>query len=172
MYLVWGEMVKSEAWGVLSSSLERAVAEREDGNKLTGMSSQAAREDHLRTLLLMPALGLFKPCGLETYSGTVLGQLSRRTRPCSGPEMNHFILSCERLAWVEAATADVTRWSTQLWADDPANETPYRYWDWHVKTVYSDYHLPRTKHGTKNRIVYARKQLMLHDQLHFIQIGE
>ncbi len=162
--MVWGEMVKSEAWAVLSSSLERAVAESEAGNKLTGMSSQAALADHLRTLLLMPALGLYKPCALETYSGTVLGQLSRRGRPYSGPEMNHFILSCVRLAWGEAATADVARWGTQLWAADPANEKPYRYWDWHVKTVYSDYHLPRTKHGTRNRIVSARKQLMLHDQ--------
>ena len=164
MYLVWGEMVKSEAWAVLSSSLERAVAESEKGTKLTGMSSQAARDDHLRTLLLMPALGIFKPCALETYSGTVLGQLSRRERPYSGPEMNHFILSCVRLDWVEPPTADVARWGTQLWADDPANESPYRYWDWHVKTVYFDYRLPRTKHGTSNRIVYARKQLMLHDQ--------
>lgn len=164
MYMVWGEMDKSEAWTVLSSSLERAVAESEAGNKLTGMSNQAAREDHLRTLLLMPALGLFKPSALETYSGTVLGQLSRRKRPYSGAEMNHFILSCVRLAWEEAATADVARWGTQLWAADPANEKPYRYWDWHVKTVYSDYPLPRTKHGTRNRIVYARKQLMLHDQ--------
>ncbi len=164
MYMVWGEMDKSEAWVVLSSSLERAVAERGAGTKLTGMSSQATREDHLRTLLLMPALGLLKPCALETYSGTVLGQLSRRKRPYSGAEMNHFILSCVRLDWVEAATADVACWGTQLWADDPANESPYRYWDWHVKTVYSDYHLPRTKHGTSNRIVYARKQLMLHDQ--------
>jgi hypothetical protein len=164
MYLVWGEMVKSEAWAVMSSSLERAVAQSEEGNKLTGMSSQAAREDHLRTLLLLPALGLLKPCALETYSGTVLGQLSRRKRPYSGPEMNHFILSCVRLDWVEPATADVARWGTQLWADDPANENPYRYWDWHVKTGYSDYHLPLTKHGTSKRIVYARKQLMLHDQ--------
>ena len=40
----------------------------------------------------------------------------------------------------------------------------YLYWDWHVKTVYSGYHLPRTKHGTSDRVVGARKQLMLHDE--------
>ena len=157
-------MVKSEAWTVLAGSLERAYEQRESQEELKGMSSQEAREDHLRSLILMPVLGLNKPHELEKYSGTVLGLMTRRHRPYSADEMDHFILSCVRLDWVEPATADVACWGTQLWADDPANKSPYRYWDWHVKTVYSDYHLPRTKHGTSNRIVYARKQLMLHDQ--------
>jgi hypothetical protein len=148
---------------VLAGSLERVYEAKESPEKLKGMSSQAAREDHLRSLLLMPALGLYKPHDLEKYSGTVLGLMTRRQRPYSGDDMEHFILSCLRLGWSEALSADVARWATQLWADDPANQTPYRYWDWHVKTVYSDYHLPRTKHGLSKQIVCARKQLMLHD---------
>jgi hypothetical protein len=161
---VWGETVKSEAWRVLASSLERVYEQQESPETLKGMRSQAAREAHLRSLLLMPVLGLYKPHDLEKYSGTVLGLMTRRRRPYSASDMEHFILSSVRLGWSEALTADVAGWATQLWADDPAHESPYRYWDWHVKTVYSDYPLPRTKHGTSHRIVYARKQLMLHDQ--------
>jgi hypothetical protein len=157
-------MVKSEAWTVLAGSLEGAYKQKEIQEKHKGMSSQEAREDHLRSLLLMPVLGLNKPHQLEKYSGTVLGLMTRRNRPYSASEMEHFILSCVRLGWSEELTADVVRWATQLWAEEPANESPYRYWDWHVKTVYSDYHLPRTKHGISKQMVSARKQLMLHDQ--------
>jgi hypothetical protein len=161
---LWGETVKSEAWTVLAGALERVYEQKESQEKLKGMSSQAAREDHLRSLLLMPVLGLYKPHQLEKYSGTALGLMTRRQRPYSADEMDHFILSCVRLGWTEPLTADIARWATQLWADDGANQPPYHYWDWHVKTVYSDYHLPRTKHGTSKRIVCARKQLMLHDR--------
>lgn len=161
---MWGETVKSEAWTVLVGSLEGVYEQKESQEKLKGMSSQEAREDHLRSLLLMPVLGLNKPHELGKYSGTALGLMSRRNRPYSADEMEHFILSCIRLGWSEALTADVARWATQLWADDPMNQVSYLYWDWHVKTVYSDYHLPRTKHGLSKQIVCARKQLMLHDR--------
>jgi exonuclease VII small subunit len=81
--------------------------------------------------------------------------------------MEHFILSCVRAGWVDPLTAAAARWATQLWGSGMTDELPdepkYLYWDWHVKTVYSDYHVPRTKHGTNGRIVGARKQLMLHD---------
>ncbi len=126
------------------------------------MSSQEAREDHLRSLLLMPVLGLTKPYQLKKYSGTLLKLMTRRKRPYSGDEMDHFILSCVRLGWEEELMADAARWGTQLWADGQASR--YCYWDWQVKTVYSDYRLPRSKHGISKRIVCARKQLMLHDQ--------
>ena len=130
------------------------------------MSSQNSRERHLLTLLLMPGLGLFKPHDLNTYTGTALGLLTGRHRPYSADEMEHFVLSCVQTGWTEPLTADVAGWATQLWAtDDPNNSgvPTYLYWDWHVKAVYSDYRVPRTKHGTSDRVVGARKQLMLHD---------
>jgi hypothetical protein len=130
------------------------------------MSCQAARERHVLTLMMMPTLDLFKPHDLNTYTGTALGLLTERHRPYSADEMEHFILSGVRVGWTEPITADVASWATQLWAGDEveASEAPaYLYWDWHVKAVYSDYHVPRTKHGTSDRIVGARKQLMLHD---------
>jgi hypothetical protein len=132
---------------------------------LRGMSRQDARERHLLTWLVMPMLDLFKPCALHTYSGTVLCQLTGRERPYSADEMEHALLSYVRMGWTEPLTADVARWATLLWADHPQAETSpqYLYWDWHVKAVYSDYHIPRTKHGTRQRIIGARKQLMLHD---------
>ena len=147
------------------------------------MSSQTTRERHLLTLMVMPTLGLFKPYALNDYSGTALRLLTGRHRPYSADEMEHFILSCTRVGWTEPLTADVAGWATQLWVPDVPQATPatslrssadlspaegdapvYLYWDWHVKTVHSDYHLPRTKHGTSKRIVGARKQLMLHDE--------
>jgi hypothetical protein len=169
-----GAAVESEAWPVLTGSLGRAVEQSEEKTTPRGMSSQSARERHLSTLLAMPVLGMFKPYDLGTYSGTALGLLTGRGRPYSADEMDHFILSGVRLGWVEPLTADAARWTTQLWAADGPRVTPalspaegdvppYLYWDWHVKTVYSDYHLPRTKHGISDRIVGARKQLMLHD---------
>ena len=161
-----GALVESEAWLVLTGSLGRAVEQSEEGITLRGMSSQTTRNRHLLTLLTMPMMGLFKPHDLSTYSGTALGLLTERGRPYSADEMEHFILSSVRVGWVEPLTADAASWATQLWAADGPQATdapPYLYWDWHVKTVYSDYHLPRTKHGTSDRIVGARKQLMLHD---------
>jgi len=130
------------------------------------MSSQDSRERHLLTLLMMPGLDLFKPHALNTYTGTVLGLLTERHRPYSADEIEHFVLGCVRVGWTEPLTADVAGWATQLWATsnggDSDNST-YLYWDWHVKAVYSDYRVPRTKHGTSDRIIGARKQLMLHD---------
>jgi hypothetical protein len=75
------------------------------------------------------------------------------------------LLSYVRIRWTEPLTIDVARWATLLWASDASSQSgdsqtetvpKYLYWDWHVKAVYSDYHIPRTKHGT-------RQQLMLHD---------
>ena len=151
---------------MLINSLERTIAQCNVGFLLRGMSCQAARERHLLTLLTMPTLDLFKPHDLNTYTGTALGLLTERHRPYSADEMEHFILSGVRVGWTEPITADVASWATQLWATDElgASDAPvYLYWDWHVKVVYSDYHVPRTKHGTSDRIVGARKQLMLHD---------
>ena len=161
-----GAAVGSEAWPVLTGSLERVVGESEERADLRGMGSPTARERHSLTLLAMPTLDLLKPCALNTYSGTALGLLTGRGRPYSADEMNHFILSCVRAGWSEQLTADAASWATQLWASDDASvsDNPtYLYWDWHVKVVFSDYHVPRTKHGTSQRIVGARKQLMLHD---------
>lgn len=175
---------------MLTRSLERAVEQCDEGVALRGMSSQTTRERHLLTLMVMPTLGLFKPYALNDYSGTALRLLTGRHRPYSADEMEHFILSCTRVGWTEPLTADIAGWATQLWAPGVSQATPacrqtgpatslrssaglspaegdaplYLYWDWHVKTVYSDYHLPRTKHGTSKRIVGARKQLMLHDE--------
>jgi hypothetical protein len=151
---------------VLTNSLERTIAQRNVGTLPRGMHCQAARERHLLTLLMTPALDLFKPHDLTTYTGTALGLLTERHRPYSADEMEHFILSGVRVGWTEPITADVSSWATQLWATDEldTSDAPaYLYWDWHVKAVYSDYHVPRTKHGTSDRIVGARKQLMLHD---------
>jgi len=123
-------------------------------------------ERHLLTLLLMPALGSFKPQALETYSGTALGLTTGRQRPYSADEMEHFVLNCIRVGWTEPLTAAVAGWATQLWASREPSEAEapaYLYWDWHVKAVYSDHPIPRTKHGTRQQIVGARKQLMLHD---------
>jgi hypothetical protein len=161
-----GALVESEGWSVLTGSLERAVGQSKEGANLRGMSSQPIRSRHVLTLLAMPMIGLFKPHDLNTYSGTVLSLLTGRGRPYSADEMEHFILSSVRVGWGEPLTADAASWATQLWAADGPQATdapPYLYWDWHVKTVYSDAHLPRTKHGTRDRIVGARKQLMLHD---------
>jgi hypothetical protein len=151
---------------VLNDSLEQTVAQCSTGTSLKGMSNQDSRERHLLTLVMMPGLGLFKPYDLNTYTGTTLGLLTERHRPYSADDMEHFVLSCVRLGWTEPLSADVAVWATQLWGtSDPSksNTPPYLYWDWHVKAVYSSYHVPRTKHGTSDRIVGARKQLMLHD---------
>jgi hypothetical protein len=159
-------MVASESWAMLTRSLERALAAAPEGLALRGLASATPRERRLLTLLAMPALGLFKPCDLTPYSGTALGLVTGRERPYSADEMEHAILSFVRLGWTEPLTADVARWATQLWAPatSPDETTPaYCYWDWHVKAVYSDYWIPRTKHGTQRRIVGARKQLLLHD---------
>jgi hypothetical protein len=177
--LLLGAAVESEAWSVLTDSLEQTIEPRENGleqsggNSLRGMGNQTARKRHLLTLMAMPVLKRYKPHDLNTYSGTVLGLMTGRGRPYSADEMEHFVLSCVRAGWVESLTADAARWATQLWGADSVpraetdrvlDESRYLYWDWHVKTVYSGYHLPRTKHGTSGRIVGARKQLMLHDQ--------
>jgi prepilin-type processing-associated H-X9-DG protein len=80
--------------------------------------------------------------------------------------MGHFVSSCVRVGWTEPLSADVAAWATQLWATNDSSESraaTYLYWDWHVKVVYSGYRVPRSKHGTSDRIVGARKQLMLHD---------
>ena len=151
---------------MLTGSLERAIEQCSTGPYLRGMSSPDARERHLLTLLTMPGLGLFKPHDLNPYTGTALGLLTERHRPYSADEMEHFVLSCVQIGWTEPLTTDVAGWATQLWAtSDPSDsDTPtYLYWDWHVKAIYSDYHVPRTKHGTRDRVVGARKQLMLHD---------
>jgi hypothetical protein len=130
------------------------------------MSSPTARQHHILTQMMMPLLEMFKPRELDSYSGTILGLLTGRGRPYSNDEMVHFLSSGVTVGWGEALTADVTRWATQLWVEDAEIEgtTGHVYWDWHVKTVYSDYHIPRTKHGTSDRVVGARKQLMLHDE--------
>lgn len=172
--MVLGMMVVSEAWQVLTSALERAVEPREKV-ALRGMSDTTARQRHLLTQIMMPVLGMFKPHDLNSYSGTALGLLTGRGRPYSADEMAHFLSSGIQVGWGEAMTADVASWATQLWAQSPVSFTgsndaqttdapAHLYWDWHVKAVYSDYHLPRTKHGTSDRIVGARKQLMLHDE--------
>lgn len=151
---------------MLTGSLERTVEQGSTEFCLRGMNSQDSRERHLLTLLMMPGLALFKPHGLNTYTGTALGLLTGRHRPYSADEMEHFVLSCVQIGWTEPLSADVAGWATQLWATNgPSNSgaPTYLYWDWHVKAVYSDYRVPRTKHGTSDRIVGARKQLMLHD---------
>lgn len=166
-----GALTASEAWPVLNTSLAHSVESHRAGAdpaeaSLRGMRNRDDRERHLLTLLLMPALGSFKPHALETYSGTALGLATGRQRPYSADEMEHFVLNCVRVGWTESLTAAVAGWATQLWASrEPGEaETPaYLYWDWHVKAVYSDYPIPRTKHGTRQQIVGARKQLMLHD---------
>ena len=160
-----GALVASEGWAVVTGSQERVIEQGDEVDTLRGMSSRDARERHLLTLLVMPTLDLLKPYALNTYSGTVLCHLTGRERPYSADEMEHALLSYVRMGWTEPLTADVARWATLLWADDPQTETSpkYLYWDWHVKAVYSDYHIPRTKHGTRQRIIGARKQLMLHD---------
>ena len=155
--------MESQAWSVLTRSLEQSVRQSEAGTTLRGMSSQTARERHLLTLLAMPVLGQFKPYALNRYSGTALRVLTERHRPYSADEMDHFILSCVRIGWTETLTADVARWATVLWTPEATMEPVHLYWDWHVKVVHSDYHVPRTEHGTSDRIVGARKQLLLHD---------
>jgi hypothetical protein len=160
-------MVVSEAWPVLSNSLERTVEQKAGQVSLRAMSSQTVRQQHLLTQIMMPLVERFKCHTLNSYSGTVLGLLTGRGRPYSADEMAHFLLSEVQVGWAEEVTVEVTRWATQLWARDDGTaqaEAEYVYWDWHVKAVYSDYHLPRTKHGTSDRIVGARKQLMLHDK--------
>ena len=151
---------------MLTGSLEQAVEQYNARSPLKGMSSQDSRERHLLTLMMMPGSSLFRPYNLNTYTGTALSLLTERHRPYSGDDMEHFVLSCVRIGWTEPLTADVATWATQLWAtsDQSKSGAPtYLYWDWHVKAVYSSYHVPRTKHGTSDRIVGARKQLMLHD---------
>jgi hypothetical protein len=159
-------LTASEAWPVLVGSLEQTVEQYGTGSCLTGMSSQDCRERHLLTLVMMPGLGLFRLYDLNTYTGTALGLLTERYRPYSTDDMEHFVLSCVRIGWTEPLSAAVAAWATQLWATNDPSESAaptYLYWDWHVKAVYSGYRLPRTKHGTSDRIVGARKQLMLHD---------
>jgi hypothetical protein len=165
IYIVLGALVESGAWTILMHSLERAVEQCDSALTLRGMSSQEMRERRLLTWLTMLMLELFKPRALDTYSGTALGLVTGRGRPYSADEMEHAILSFVRMGWTELLTIDVARWATLLWADDRQTEMSpqYLYWDWHVKAVYSDYHIPRTKHGTRQRIIGARKQLMLHD---------
>jgi hypothetical protein len=151
---------------VLTDSLERIVEQGSTRFCPKGMNSQDSRERHLLTLLMMPGLDLFKPHDLNTYTGTALGLLTERHRPYSADEMEHFVLGCVRVGWTEPLTAAVAGWATQLWATSDGGDSgapTYLYWDWHVKAVYSDYRVPRTKHGTSDRIIGARKQLMLHD---------
>ena len=151
---------------MLTNSLERVVEQYSTRSCLKGMSSQDSRERHLLTLLMMPELDLFKPHDLNTYTGTALGLLTERHRPYSADEMEHFVLGCVRVGWTEPLTAAVAGWATQLWATSVGGDSDaptYLYWDWHVKAVYSDYRVPRTQHGTSDRIIGARKQLMLHD---------
>lgn len=162
-----GALVESEAWSVLTGALERTIEQSEKGNTLRGMSSQSARERHLLTLMEMPVLELFKPHDLNTYSGTSLGLTTGRGRPYSADEMAHFVSSCVQTGGDETLTAAAAQWATQLWdleTERGSDGPTYLYWDWHVKTVYSDYRVPRSKHGTNGRIVGARKQLMLHDE--------
>jgi hypothetical protein len=78
---VLGALVASEGWAVVTGSQERVVEQGDEVHPLRGMSSQDARERHLLTLLVMPTLDLFKPCALNTYSGTVLCHLTGRERP-------------------------------------------------------------------------------------------
>jgi hypothetical protein len=155
--LVLGALVASEGWAVVTGSQERVIEQGDEVHMLRGMSSRDARERHLLTMLVMPTLDLYKPYALNTYSGTVLCHLTGRERPYSADEVEHALLSYVRMGWTEPLTADVARWATLLWADDAQTETSpkYLYWDWH--------HIPRTKHGTRQRIIGARKQLMLHD---------
>lgn len=151
---------------MLTGSLEQTVEQSSTGSCLKGMSSQDSRERHLLTLVMMLGLDMFKPYDLNTYTGTTLGLLTERHRPYSADDMEHFVLSCVRIGWTEPLSADVAAWATQLWATSDSSESDaptYLYWDWHVKVVYSSYRVPRTKHGTSDRIVGARKQLMLHD---------
>ena len=151
---------------MLTNSLEQIVEQCRIRSCLKGMSSQDSRERHLLTLLMMAGLDLFKPHDLNTYTGTVLGLLTERHRPYSADEIEHFVLGCVRVGWTEPLTADVAGWATQLWATSVGGDSDaptYLYWDWHVKAVYSDYRVPRTQHGTSDRIIGARKQLMLHD---------
>jgi hypothetical protein len=159
-------LTTSEAWPVLTGSLEQTIEQSSTGSCLKGMSSQDSRERHLLTLVMMLGLDMFKPYDLNTYTGTTLGLLTERHRPYSADDMEHFVLSCVRIGWTEPLSADVAAWATQLWATSDSSESDaptYLYWDWHVKVVYSSYRVPRTKHGTSDRIVGARKQLMLHD---------
>lgn len=168
VYMVVDATVASEAWQVVTSSLEQAVEQSEEKATLRGMSDTTARQRHLVTQMMMPVLEMFKPHDLNSYSGTALGLLTGRGRPYSADEMAHFLLSGVRVKWGESLTGDVASWATQLWASEDAQATDapaYLYWDWHVKAVYSDYHVPRTKHGTSDRIIGARKQLMLHDRV-------
>ena len=154
---------------MLTTSLERSVEAHRAGadtagTSLRGMRNGDDRERHLLTLLLMPALGSLKPQTLKTYSGTALGLATGRQRPYSAHEMEHFVLNCVRVGWTEPLTAAVAGWATQLWASREPSEAEvpaYLCWDWHVKAVYSDYPIPRTKHGTRQQIVGARKQLWM-----------
>jgi len=85
-------LTASEAWPVLTGSLEQAVEQCSTGSCLRGMSSPDSRERHLLTLLTMPGLGLFKPHDLNPYTGTaLLGLLTERHRPYSADEMEHFV---------------------------------------------------------------------------------
>ena len=164
--MVLGGLVASEGWAVVSQSLARVVEANPSATELRGMSNQAVHERHLLTAVLMPLVGVFKPYALNSYSGTSLGALSGRRRPYSADEMEHVLLSYVRLGWTEPLSVDVARWASLLWASDHDHDPTqpvYFYWDWHVKVVYSDYHIPRTKHGLSQRIVGARKQLLLHD---------
>jgi hypothetical protein len=159
-------LVTSEGWQVVSGSLEHIVKQDQKYSKLKAMGNPSARQQHVMTQIMMPMLDIHKSCHLNSYSGTVLGLLTKRERPYSGDEMGHFLSSGVAVGWGKKLTADVACWATQLWTNDARAEgmTQHVYWDWHVKTVYSDYHIPRTKHGTSDRIVGARKQLMLHDK--------
>jgi hypothetical protein len=163
--MVVGMLVASEGWQVVNGSLEHVVKQDEKNTTPKGMGNPSARQRHVMTQIVMPMLDMHKPCHLDNYSGTILGWLTKRERPYSGDEMGHFQSRGVAVGWGEKLTADVACWATQLWAKDARAEetTQHVYWDWHVKTVYSDYHIPRTKHGTSDRIVGARKQLMLHD---------
>lgn len=164
--MVVGMLVANEGWQVVNGSLEHVVEQEEKHTALKGMGNPTARQRHVLTEMVKPLMGMFKSCDLNSYSGTILGQLTGRGRPYSGDEMAHFLSSGVAVGWGEKLTADVTCWATQVWADNTQVEgtTAHVYWDWHVKAVYSDYHIPRTKHGTSDRIVGARKQLMLHDE--------
>jgi hypothetical protein len=159
-------LVASEGWKVVNNSMERVVEQDEKNRIHRGLGNPTVRQQHVLTQMAMPLLEMFKPRDLDKYSGTVLGLLTGRERPYSSGEMAHFLSSGVTVEWGERLTADVTCWATQLWADDAQtrDRTAHVYWDWHVKAVYSDYHIPRTKHGTSDRIVGARKQLMLHDE--------
>ncbi|MCP4603009.1 MAG: hypothetical protein GY847_21250 [Proteobacteria bacterium] len=150
----------------MTESLEHIVEQEKKHRKLKGLGNPTARQRHVLTEMVKPLLGMFKSSDLDNYSGMILGRLTGRGRPYSGDEMAHFLSSGVAVGWEEKLTAAVTCWAAQVWADDTQVEgrTAHVYWDWHVKAVYSDYHIPRTKHGTSDRIVGARKQLMLHDE--------